>query len=36
MTDKINVNGPDAHDVFKYLRGNTKEMVNKDNLNAVE
>jgi len=36
MTDKINVNGPDAHDVFKYLLGNTKEMIHKDNPTTVE
>jgi len=36
MTDKIEVNGPGAHDVFKYLRGNTKEMINKENPTTVK
>ena len=27
--DKIDVNGPNAHSVFRYLRGNTKELINK-------
>ena len=26
LMDKIMVNGPDAHDVFKWLRGNTREL----------
>ena len=29
LSDKVDVNGPDAHPVFKFLRGNTKQLVNK-------
>jgi glutathione peroxidase len=26
--DKIDVNGPNSHPVFRYLRGKTKELIN--------
>ena len=26
LMDKVDVNGPNAHDVFKWLRSNTKEL----------
>ncbi len=27
--DKCDVNGPNTHEVFKYLRGNSKELISK-------
>ena len=27
IMDKVLVNGPETHDVFKYLRSNTKELI---------
>jgi glutathione peroxidase len=33
--DKIDVNGPNAHDVFKYLRGQTKELISKKDPNRM-
>ena len=29
LMDKIDVNGPTAHPVFRYLRGQTKELISK-------
>ena len=29
--EKCLVNGPDAHDVFKFLRSNTKELISRKN-----
>jgi len=29
--DKVNVNGPESHPVFQYLRGHTKELISKKN-----
>lgn len=29
LMDKCDVNGPEAHPVFRYLRGNTKELISK-------
>lgn len=36
MSDKVDVNGQYAHDVFKYLRGNTKELIDKRKKNMIE
>ena len=33
--DKISVNGKETHDVFKYLRSNTKELQSKQDPGAV-
>ena len=35
MMDKVNVNGPDTHDVFKYLRSRTKELISKQDPSKV-
>ena len=29
IMDKVLVNGPETHDVFMYLRSNTKELISK-------
>lgn len=34
MTDKVHVNGIDAHPVFKYLRMHTPELLGKNNENV--
>jgi glutathione peroxidase-family protein len=33
--DKCDVNGPDAHEVFQYLRANTKELISKRDPNQM-
>lgn len=35
MMDKVCVNGPDTHDVFKYLRANSPELISKQDPSKV-
>ena len=36
LMDKVDVNGKDTHDIFKYLRGYTKELKNRKNPSLVD
>jgi len=33
--DKVHVNGEETHEVFKYLRGNSKELISKRDPNKM-
>jgi glutathione peroxidase len=35
LMDKIDVNGVNAHPVFRYLRANTKELINSKDPNRM-
>jgi glutathione peroxidase len=35
MMDKVHVNGSSTHDVFKYLKGNTKELRDREDPSKV-
>ena len=35
LMDKINVNGPNTHQVFQYLKGNSKELISKRDANKI-
>lgn len=35
LMDKISVNGEKTHEVFKYLRGNSKELISKRDPNKM-